>query len=245
MEASFIRYKDFGNALSEIDFLVQIAKSYEKNADKYHTFNKSAILLLLAKFEVFLEDSVLEHASKLEQLRLSPDHLPESMKLHSTNSALNDEFVARLRNLNMTAIEELKLILPLWYSSSRLDTIYVNSKFDYGKHGPREIKKLFRRIGIKDVFEMCPIYERQETLNRPTKDRIRVDLVADINAMTNYRNHIIHEDRVPTLTHGQIQIYKNRLLLFAGALARLLDKGISQIKAKSGIGAGDTGNSSA
>ena len=233
MDALFACYGEFGDALSEIEVLVQIAGSYERDVNKYSIFNKSAILLLLAKFENFLEIVVLEYVSNLVQLKLYPDLLPETMKIQSTNSALSDQFFTRLRNLKPSAIKELKLIMPLWSPSSRLDSIYVDNRFDYGKHGPNEIRKLFKRIGIENIFEVCPVYEEKETLTRTTKVRVKINLVADIHAMTNHRNNIIHEDRSPSLTHYQIRIYRNRLLSFAGALVKFLGKNIRQIKRKS------------
>lgn len=230
MVVSFTCQNEFSNVLSEIDFLIQTAESYEKDADKYYTFNKSAILLLLAKFENFLENLIFEYVSNLEQLKLNPEQLSEAMKVQSTNSALNDQFFRSLRSLRPSAIEQLRLIMPLWSPSSSLDTIYANNKFDYGKHGSKSIKKLFRRIGINDVFSDCQVYEPRDTLAHRGKDRVKIDIMADINAMTYYRNNIIHEDRAPTLTHNQIQTYKSRLLLFASALVDLLDKNINQIK---------------
>ena len=52
-------------SLSEIDILLDYASRNSANIHKYQLFNKVSIVLLSTKFEVFLEDFIDEHSTRM------------------------------------------------------------------------------------------------------------------------------------------------------------------------------------
>ena len=223
-------YHEFRNSLIEVDIIINQAETSQKEVNKYAALNKSSLLLLMAKFERFLENLIFAYVQALQNLRLFPDSLSDLIKVHSVSFVLNDEFFQKLRSFNSIALSEMKSIAPLFYPTVPLDNIRVDHRFDYGKHGSRKIEKLFKRIGIIDIFSNCLIIEEKSTLQKT--QRQRTSFAPDINAMTNHRNVILHEDRSPTLTHRTINTFKERSILFGESLIKLLQKELSKVERK-------------
>lgn len=232
MKDKFTCYSDFIEGLNEVNIILLFAKEYENEATKYSIFNRTGLLLLLSKFECFLENLIEEYVYELEQLKVSTDDLPLSMKFHITNFAFNDDFIVKLRNCNPSVIKGITGIIPIWNIGLPISILPINKKFDYGKHGSKAINKLFQRIGIEDIFQSCPIYETRENVSKRNKVHIEVDIKGEINSMTNYRNTILHENVSPSLTHNQIEKYKDRIVLFANSLNELLIKNKNAIAKK-------------
>ena len=218
--------------LTEVETLLSLAKQSEKDSRKYSIFNRTSLLLLVSKFECFLENLIEEYVYNIENLNVSADVLPESMKLHITNHAFNDDFIVKLRKSKTSVIKAITEIIPIWNMDSTISSLAINKKFDYGKHGAKAIQKLFHRIGVEDIFSLCPVYETKENLNKKDKIRVEVDIKVEINSITNFRNIILHEDTPTSLTHNQIEIYRDRLVLFAGSLSLLLKKNKDSIAKK-------------
>jgi hypothetical protein len=223
MPSSFSCHDEFISALHEVDILLTVAEAHENKPSEYAIFNKACLVFLVAKLEVFLEEVVGEYAFRLEELKLPCERFPDIIKLHCARYLIDDQFLIALDNLRASSIERLKEIALLWHSGHQLDSIRIDNRFDYGKHGQNAIVKLFSRIGIDDIFEICPIYETEESLTGEPETPQAVDIVADINSMTGIRNSILHTDATPNLTHSQILEYRKHLVLFADKLAGVLE----------------------
>lgn len=221
--ASFLSCHDeFISALNEVDILLTVAEAHERKPLEYAIFNKACLLFLVAKLEVFLEEVVGEYAFRLAQLKLPSERFPDIIKLHCARYLIDGQFLAALDNLKPSSIERLKEISVLWHSGHEVDSIRIDNTFDYGKHGQNTIVKLFSRIGIKDIFEICPVCEPEESLSGESVTARTIDIAADINSMTGIRNNILHTDATPNLTHTQISEYKSHLVLFAEKLDQVL-----------------------
>src|SRR5574341_402772 len=118
MASIFIAQDDLKRALEEVEILLSFAQSYQAESDKYAIFNKAAILLLVAKFESFLEEMVEEYVYKLEETGLYVDDLQDDIKLASTNYLADDEFIRALRNIKQSCIERIELITSIWQEKS-------------------------------------------------------------------------------------------------------------------------------
>lgn len=226
MSDSFSCQEDFVSALTEVDILVRVAESHQNKPDEYAIFNKACLLFLVAKFEVFLENAVAEYTFRLGKLRLPAMHFPEVIKLHCARYLIDDQFLAALENLKPSAAERLQELTLLWHSTHQLDSIKIDKSFDYGTHGQNAITRLFARIGIEDIFEVCAVYESRESLSEEIEIQSPVDIAADINSMTGIRNNILHNDATPNLTHWQILEYRQHLILFANKLVELLGESL-------------------
>ncbi len=215
-------HADFREALSEVGVVLGAAETSQKDTAKYSTFNKAALLLLMAKFESFLEDAVADFSYAVQELKLPSEQIPEYLRKHCTEFLLDDECVHSLRKLRGEAIEKVRLLLPLWGLADKVDSLRVDNRFDYGRHGSKQMRKLFRRIGVGDVFQSCPITGSRENLSTGRTEAVAIDMAGGIDSMTNFRNMIIHQDASPPVTHVQIGAFMESLLKFSSAVVQLL-----------------------
>ena len=65
----------------------------------------------------------------------------------------------------------------------------VNAKFNYGKHGQKEIEKLLTTFGFSKF----------------TKEESTISFMKKFNSLNAIRNNIIHEDATPSLTNKDVE----------------------------------------
>ena len=233
---------DFSTALSEVDLLIRASASNDDDLSAQNALNKAAILLLTAKLESFFEQIVEEFCYQLSSMALPCERLPNPVRIHASRRLLNEDFLCTLDRCNeekvLPAMQALSL---LWHDGCVPQDIRVDTSFTYGKHGEKEIRRLFQRVGVNDIFETCKIPYDQETL--AVTDRESTDIVtSDVNALTGLRNFIIHNDGTPNVTHVQISRYRNRLFSFAEKIDQCLGHTRNSIEMPT---ANDTGAGSA
>lgn len=223
---SFEATTDFASALLEVDLLVQAAASSGDEPDTENALNKAAILLLTAKMEAFIEQIIEEFCYRLSELRLACERLPTTVRVHASRRLLNSDIMAALERSNEGKIIPcMEALTLLWRNGCTPTELMVDCSFTYGKHGEKEIRRLFQRIGVADVFASCKIADDRETLDDAGQE-LSYAITSDVNALTGYRNYIIHNDGTPSVTHVQIDRYRNRLFAFA----RRVDEHLSQMK---------------
>jgi hypothetical protein len=230
MEIFFSAQEDFQDALKEVFLLTDLAADNQKDSFKYALFLKSSILFLATKFEAFLEDISREYVFKIEQCELSASHLPKQIILSSLATYLSDDFIAKLKRNNGNCLSELQKILPFLDHSKNVTTIDIGTKFNYGKHGQKEIERMFSRAGHENIFEKCKVYKKEESMLSEEEIEVEVDVVSDINALTGIRNSIIHENKAPGLTLKQVQGYMNNLNRFTDVLSCYLNVEILKLQ---------------
>lgn len=199
----------FKSNLREIDTLLEYAKDNESDVEKYQLFNKVAIVLLSTKFEVFLEDFIEEHSLRCLEGHTNltlPAELKETYATTAAESIINEKnkdkkrqyltSIVTLFNTHETKLQGLHIIRP-------------SLKFNYGKHGQKEIEKMFSRHGLNPFFT-----EESDTKN----------ILMKINSLIEIRNNVIHQDSTPSMTHQTIDGYKMNLLEFAKILESHIEK---------------------
>ncbi len=193
---------NFDNSLSEIDVLVDYAKRNIKDVGKYQMFIKSSIVLLMTKFEVFIENFFDEHSERARKGHTSISY-PQDLKAQLSNNAANLILNEKKYNKKKKIIEELIVLFSSTPESLKdIKIIKPDSKFNYGKHGQKEIERLFILNGLK------PFIESQE-----------IQLILDdINSCINIRNNIIHQDAAPSITHLDVMRYRNAIAMFKSKL---------------------------
>lgn len=221
MSTSFEALSEFDAALKEVNILIKSASKNEKNDLYYKAINKSAILLLAAKFEAFIENILEEYISKLNQLKLSNIKVPQIIKLNHSFNKMDRIHSCKGHRHKLTEIEELfKELAKLWSSRKTIfKSIEIPISFDY-KHGEREIEDLFAQVGMTNILDADII----------SKNKENIDIRGKINSLTHLRNNIIHEDATPTLTHIEITDYLEALQEFAETITNLLSDDIIKLK---------------
>lgn len=187
----------FTDSLREVDILLEYAKKNTRTPEKYQLFNKSAIILLVTKFEVFIESFFEEHLNR--QLRgLTKDTFPEQMRyayLESAISKMNE--LGKITNKKDPLAKELSKLYQ--YSGGNLSSIRMiapSTNFPNGKHGQKDMNRLFENHGLKVFFTRPDI----------------VSLFSQINSCIGIRNSVIHQDAAPTLTHQDVAKHKATIM---------------------------------
>ena len=193
--SKFVATTDFQETMDEVQILINYAKRNTKNIARYSTFNKSAIVLLCSKFESFLENFLEEfafrHANISDGIRMDTQILE-----HYTNVIIDELTKITLKEKRKPLIE--KMVTLHNNEPCDLTEYQINAKFNYGKHGQKEIQRLILSFGFEEFIQQVnPIFFNQ------------------FNSMNHIRNNIIHGDATPGLTHQDVLSYKNLLVGFA------------------------------
>jgi hypothetical protein len=226
MAETFESLDDFSVALNQVKVLIDLANVHEKDNEKYATLIKSAVLLLVSKFESFLESIVDDYIFKINSNSENNDQLPLELKIHATSQLLNDSLLNQLRKGNKNTKKTLSTISSIWNEQKRQGDIIIDNKFNFGKHGEKAIKDLFNRIGFANIFDHLAIKCQNESM---IEEETSIDMIGEINSIIGIRNNIIHQDATPELTHYRIIEVQNSLLMFANELNRFLINEITKI----------------
>ena len=200
---------DLRNNISEIDVLIECARRREHGSVKaYQLFNKVSIVLLATKFETFIEHFIDEHSQRILNGHTNKTISPE----------LKDEYFESAIELisNEKKKSEKKALFKSLYnlfsdnenSISDIMNICPSRKFNYGRHGQKEIEKLFARHGLGGFIK------GEEVRN----------CVTLMNSLISIRNNVIHEDCTPSLTHQIVLQHKRNIIKFAELLEKDIEK---------------------
>lgn len=228
MALYIICFEDFKVALSEVDIILSYAKRNQRHRERHSIFTKTAVILLVSKFEAFLEDSIKDYVRALENLGLKPEELPDILKLNCLDKLVSERFVSDVRKQRSRVFKTIERMIKTCYGEEEIALIDIDTSFDYGKHGEAAIKKLFSRIGIEDIFQSCQVFEAHETLARTAPLSLPINVAADINALTNIRNRILHGDATPSLTHRQVDDYRRHIIEFSSKIVDKLETEIDK-----------------
>ncbi|MBF0538070.1 MAG: hypothetical protein HQL03_07440 [Nitrospirae bacterium] len=224
MPVVFEALNEFNNAIEEVNALLKLAHAHTHLS--YNAILKSAILLLLAKVETFLEDILEEYIKKINDLKLGKEipseltvphlvykirqtkqiteQLDGSIKKTGTNKDKHDSMVHLFNSLSELLRDNI----------INIDSLKIPISFDYGEHGASAIKKLFVLIGIDNVFDM---------LNMMSVNISSINIKEQINTLIYRRNAIIHRDEAfDDLNLKIVDDYVSIMRLFANEITELL-----------------------
>lgn len=222
-------FKNFTNALQEVSLLTNFAGEYEQNPIQYAALNKSALLLLTAKFEVCIEDTVREYIEEINSMSIANILISEQLKIKHSITRIK-EIVDVIENpkKDERKIEVFKELAQLWTDKEVIfDGLNIPNKFSYGTHGSKEMQKLFSNIEIEDIFETIVLYSENE--NSLLDDEQPIDFKAIFNNITGLRNAITHQDQTPNMTHQQIDGYVECFHKFSKELCKYLQGKLSSL----------------
>ena len=221
---------DFLRTLEEVDILLSSAEECIHEETKYAAYNKSALLLLSGKFENFVETITEQYVFLVNKLNLRSSLLPEEMRLHHTY-AIIDKLSKKSKNSSQS--DEVKRMLSeigsIWVSDTNFNQLNIDCKFAYGKHGESELVKLFKPIGIKDVFLEVEVFIPDSNSDDFSAEKRKVDFKGIFNSVMNMRNNILHQDASPSLTDKSIREYKLSFQSFAEAVTNKLDNNLNKL----------------
>lgn len=230
MSIIFDAHKKFQESEEEVTSLLVLAKENQKEESTYSACNKSALLLLLAKFESFLESISSEYVEFINNSNLKSTKIPIRLKVEHS--------LCKLENCGLKSISKKREIFEeiglLWGVSRKFCNLDLKLKFSYGNHGSNEIEKLFCKIGFEDIFSKVKVYKKVLNIS-PTKrsKNEEIEFRGKVDSATGMRNNIIHQDATPNLTHLDVCGYHDTFSAFALGLSKLLIKSLKKIRKKS------------
>ncbi|SFT19181.1 MAE_28990/MAE_18760 family HEPN-like nuclease [Paenibacillus sp. BC26] len=216
-------FGSFNNALTEVNLLINFASKCERLPNEYAALNKSALLLLTSKFEVFVEDVVKEYIEEINSMNLTNLLISEQLKIKHSITRIKDlvDFIEN-PSKNDKKVEVFKDLAQLWSDQEiTFAGLDIPNKFNYGKHGSKEMQKLFSNIEIENIFETIVLYSDNE--HSLLEDEQVIDFKGIINNITSQRNNITHQDKTPNMTHQQIGEYVDYFNRFSKELCQYLE----------------------
>ena len=183
-------------------------------------------MLLSGKFENFVELVAEEYIFLVNNLNLRSSLLPETIKLSHTYSIIKQLDKELERSISSdesgTITRLLNEIGQIWVLDAAFNRLNINCKFSYGKHGEKELIKLFLPLGISDVFAEVKVSIPDENIGNEQTQK-KVDFKGVFNSVMHMRNNILHQNASPSLTHESVREYKFALQGFANAVCVVLD----------------------
>ncbi len=122
MATSFEALAGFDVALEEVNILIKSALKNEKNELYYKAINKSAILLLAAKFEAFIENILEEYIAKLNSMNLVNRLIPDDIKLQHSFMQIEQITSYRTNKVNYDKAKDCLRNLSCFYGPTMLYT---------------------------------------------------------------------------------------------------------------------------
>ncbi|EGR4674155.1 hypothetical protein C4G56_RS16265 [Vibrio parahaemolyticus] len=226
----FDAVQDFNDSLDEVETLLRLADGYNKlnKQDKRSLILRSAVLFLGTHLECLFESIVEEYIYKIEQMALRRDQLPEKLILSSVQHHFTEELIKKIRSGNPRCKQDIVKLAKIIECTQPVTEIKLDTS--YGKHGSNVVEKLFSRIDINEIFELCVVTEEIESLLSEDLELVTVDIKQKFNTLTGVRNGLIHENKSPNTTTfnsilGDIKHYRT----FASSLERLLKSKLTEI----------------
>lgn len=182
----------FSSSLENIDTLICYAKEEDKNNNENNRklFLKLSIVLMITKFQVFIETILEEFLFKIRHSEFCYDKLSSFARLNSLKIYIDKNHLNN--NLNNPSKYNDKLLETITRnihsmkkhcdcSESILEEFEINTKFPLGKTGTTELIDLFKQLDGRNIFEN------------------KIDLKT-LDSLLNLRHNIIHQDATPALT---------------------------------------------
>jgi hypothetical protein len=226
----------FAKTLVEVELLLREAEDAapgtpQANEPKFAVMNKSALLLLTGKFEAFLEGAAEDFLFAINQVGARARHLPVRILLEHSIRAVQDA-EQKLNNGDMDAMRSTFVALGrYWVDLDPCANLNISCKFNYGKHGEGEVIRLFKRMGIDDVFTKITIIDDAVEVYEGDTPPL-LDLKGMVNSLTGMRNNILHQDETPNLTTASLRKQSVALQHFATALVAALQAVVDDLEQK-------------
>jgi Glu-tRNA(Gln) amidotransferase subunit E-like FAD-binding protein len=212
MEDNSSAVTDFDEALKEINILISNAIESSNYDLKYATYNKSAIVLLCGKFEAFIE-SFLEEFSYYVLNSFTNKQLNDHIKNHLLENIII-ELEKKKPFIDKRNEVLFKFVKILGEEEIMCNEFEINTKFNYGKHGEKELVKLLNKFGFINFAE----------------EEINKRFYSKFNSLNSIRNNILHQDSTPSLTHGDVENYRDEMLSFVHRIYQESLKHIADLK---------------
>ncbi|WDC83743.1 hypothetical protein PL321_14480 [Caloramator sp. mosi_1] len=174
-----------------------------------------ALILLTIKFEFLIEEILSDYIDEINNLfkqnSINSFYMPNELK-HQYCLDLLNENIDNIKNKKVEKMQNIyKQVINFWSNTGEFSPLDLKIKFNYGKHGSKEIIKIFNKVCIQNIFDNIKYYENSDSL---LEERSEIDIKGKLDSMISIRNNVIHEDTNPNITPEQISEYKEIVVYF-------------------------------
>ncbi|MFL9590457.1 HEPN domain-containing protein [Aeromonas schubertii] len=196
---NFEALEELNKSLEEIAILAKISRAYLtlNKTNKCELMQRAIILFLGTHLECFFESIAEEYVYKIEQMSLPRDKIPEHFLMSYVNNYFNDQLLSQINKKSIRCKPGLIKLAEIVSCSSPVTELKIDTSFSYGKHGSSELKSLFDRIGINNIFEKCKVYTYEESMLSEERIKNDVDIKSKFDTLTGIRNALIHQNTSP------------------------------------------------
>jgi len=196
----------------DIGTLLNLIKTTENDKQR-ELLIKISIIILVTKFQVFVENILDEFLDWLNRNQFRFVDLPSFIKLNSIKVKIeNYKLHQKLKNSQkyknknfMKEVKEILNSLNIHFSNEVNDGhLQLKCKFPLGKTGANELSALFSQINGENIYKICDIDDNK------------------LNSLLNIRHNVIHKDATPGLTEGTIISYRDYLIDFIAKIDKYL-----------------------
>lgn len=186
----------------DIEKLIQFSRD---NTDDMQLFISSAIVLLGAKFESCIENIIGEYVEKIN-IEADKNLIPEILKyssIYNKLSSYKDKLLGKHFDCfsnNGDFLKDIELFINNIINNS--NSLMINNKFNYGKHGYKELVNLFNNIAINIKDECFDKQHPKSKLYDYVSEEISFE--SKFNEFMNYRNKVAHQNEYPNITSDDI-----------------------------------------
>lgn len=194
--------------------------SIQKKDNNITILEKAIIVLMVTKLEVFLENKTSEWFNYLKQDEINTsNNLSSTIKQEIIMSTISDVYEelrnGKISNKNKSKLNNFNILTDDFYPLSKLD---IEFKMTLNSHGSKEISKLLKKIGIEDVFSLMEQYEEKKNTEELLGDislTVQFDYKGNIDKLVKYRNMIIHEDNLSSISYSDLNEFINSVNLLS------------------------------
>jgi hypothetical protein len=213
MPYNFTATTDCFVAQRKVTTLISFAQQQglRNNDNNRNLFLKLGVVLLVTRFQVYIENVLEEFNYKIKNSNQANNLLPIHLRLTAIKILSESKSIQKeLENPTTYNIAKLQRIQTLSTSLHNfcVDENMINAdfiidtNFPLGKQGLGEVKALFKQIDGKDIFE-----------------NVKFD-INKLNEILNRRHNIIHEDANMQLTEVKLREYRD----FLSKVVRHIDR---------------------
>ncbi|ARD28899.1 hypothetical protein OTEC02_09020 [Acinetobacter lactucae] len=229
---TFEALKDFNESLDELRILIKLSNDFKKfnRLEKQSLMFRSIVLFLGTHLECFFESIAEEYLFKIEQCSLPRDRIPINLLMSSVHHHFNEELISNIQSKKPACKVGILKLAEILSCDSPVTELKIDTRFSYGKHGSKIVKKLFERLDIPDIFSLCKVFTEQETMLSDTPESVEVNIKGKFDLLTSARNQLIHEYKAPSQATiegiiDDIELYRS----FGDSLANLLNSKLERI----------------
>ena len=223
---------DFNKSIKELNYLTDLSKNIDlENVNDSNTVVKKAIVLLLcAKLERFVKDITNEYIHKILDKKLKSNNVPLGLKKEIYKmeiNLINTDFDNYFRtNKNKKYLRNFSLF---WDDNYIINELRDDFSISISNNGTTEFRKIFKRIGFKDMLDDIPDFTTSEEDVCGVSTIQSFPIINRIDSMISKRHKIIHDDENPNLTNSEIDIYINVVKMFTENVDKKFEESLEKL----------------